>query len=167
MSSKFTRKHGLVLLGLLAVTGGAMMMRSGLRPPPPGSIFNNGDIGNGQLVSSSVTGTDTQSWTFFDANGSTNVWASVNYAGSDTHFNPKIQILNPNGTVKAQTSGTHSARLSTGALTATGTYKPDFKRRHFYHRRRVYPATRLPDEPALRHAERDAGWRRHVCERQQ
>jgi RHS repeat-associated protein len=31
--------------------------------------------------------------------------------------------LNPNGTVKAQTSGTHSARLSTGALTATGTYK--------------------------------------------
>jgi hypothetical protein len=123
MSSKFGRKHWLILLGLLAVTGGAMMTRSFLFPPPPGTTYNNGPIGNGEMISGSVTGTDIQSWTFFDADLSVNVWASANYAGSDTKFNPKIIVYNPDGTAKTNSSGTHSVRLSTGQLAQTGTYK--------------------------------------------
>jgi hypothetical protein len=61
MSSKFSRKHWLILLGLLAVTGGAMMLRSGHIHP----LTATGSIASGQTVSGTITtGTQVDEYTF-------------------------------------------------------------------------------------------------------
>jgi hypothetical protein len=60
---KFQRKHVLWLLALLAMGGGAMMMRSGGGIHPLLTVI--GPIASGQTVSGTITsGTQTDEYTF-------------------------------------------------------------------------------------------------------
>jgi RHS repeat-associated protein len=125
MSSKFTRKHGLVLLGLLAVTGGAMMMKHSKVHPFAGI---SGTIGSGQTVSGTISGTNTDTYSF-TPNVSDAIQVSLGTDGT-TGFEAKVVVANSAGTQKATcttgVSGTNpfhcEAHVLPASVTTGGTW---------------------------------------------
>src|SRR5208282_5057234 len=82
-------------------------------------------IGNGQIITSSITGTGTATWTFYAQSGNQGYLAALNQAGGtyDGEFFPKIVINNPDGTENTEAkSDVNGVRTDQWTLPQTGLY---------------------------------------------
>src|SRR5437868_8634295 len=90
-----TRRHGRILSILLLSFFGLTLL--GANPAP---AYATG-IANGEIVSGSVTGTGTQSWSFSapTVNFSAYIVGSINVASPDARFKPGIKVFFPDTTL--------------------------------------------------------------------
>ncbi len=111
----------LLVLPLLAFGVRMMTIR-------PMAIVSQGPIGNGQMLTGSVTPGNIASWSFYENPGSYVLVFNADTTDAQTDFEPWIAIVNPDGTNLAGfTAGSPGVRVVSFTAAQTGTYTAQVK----------------------------------------